>query len=75
MRICNTFKSDKIDKDGYYRHGECDCILLKVEPTTNINNVFVYCRRCRREIRLQNIVNGQIQNQIPNKLSNSKEPA
>lgn len=62
MRFCNTYKPDAIDQDGYYRHGECDCILLKVGSETNINDAYIYCRRCRREIKLQNIVNGKIVN-------------
>lgn len=61
MKI-RTFKSDRIDKDGYYRHGDCDCILMRVAKTTNVNDLYVYCKKCHKEVKLQNIVNGQIQN-------------
>lgn len=68
MKI-RTFKSDRIDKDGYYRHGDCDSILMRVDKNTNINDCYCYCRKCHKEIKLQNIVNGCIVNHNPKTLS------
>lgn len=59
----NWMFQDVIDKDGYYRHNECGAILLRVDCNTNLNDCYCYCRKCHREIKLQNIVNGKIVNQ------------
>lgn len=55
-------RPDRIDKDGYYRHGDCDSILLRVDKSTNLNDCHCYCRKCHKEIKLQNIANGKIVN-------------
>lgn len=60
MLKTRSIHNDEIDKDGYYRHGDCGAIILKVDKTTNINNVYCYCRKCRKEIKVKNIVNGKI---------------
>lgn len=59
-KTLHWISTDTIDKDGYYRHKECGAILLRVDKSTNINNCYCYCRKCRKEIKLQHIVNGQI---------------
>lgn len=60
MSIKYWRKEDNIDRDGYYRHGDCGNILLRVSKNTNLNNVYCYCKNCRREILLENIENGKI---------------
>ena len=67
-----TFQ-DSIDKDGYYRHNECGSILFRVEPNSNICGIYVYCKKCHKEIKIQNIVNGKIT--IPKPVLRIKEPA
>lgn len=59
-KIIKYERNDQIDSDGYYRHGECGRIILRVTKDTNIENVYCYCRTCRKEVLLKNIVNGQI---------------
>lgn len=66
---------DVIDKDGYYRHNECGSILLRVNKNTNISNCYCYCKICRREIRIQDIVNGQIRPPKPNLKIHTNETA
>lgn len=58
----NWFEKDTIDKDGYYRHNECGSILLRVDKNTTIYDCYCYCRKCHKEIKLQNVINGQIVN-------------
>ena len=61
-KIIKYERDDKIDSDGYYRHGECGRIILRVTKETSIKNVHCYCRTCKKEILLKDIVNGQIVN-------------
>lgn len=58
--------SDFIDKDGYYHHS-CGCKLIKVTSETQLQDVVIFCRKCRMEITLKDIVNGKIAEQIPSK--------
>lgn len=60
----NWMFQDTIDSDGYYRHNQCGCILLRVDSNTNLNDCYCYCRKCRKEVKLERIVNGKIANQI-----------
>lgn len=52
--------SDVIDRDGYYRHAKCGTILMRVSHNTTITNCYCYCKRCKKEIKLQDISNGKI---------------
>lgn len=61
-KIIKYEREDRIDSDGYYRHGECGRIIMRVTENTNLEHVYCYCRTCRKEILLKNIVNGQIAN-------------
>ncbi len=58
--------SDFIDKDGYYHHS-CGCKLIRVTPNTQLQNVVTFCKKCRMEVTIKNIINGRIAEQIPNK--------
>lgn len=64
MNIRNNL--DFIDKDGYYHHS-CGCKLIRVTPNTQLQNVVTFCKKCRMEVTIKNIVNGRIAEQIPNK--------
>lgn len=58
--IKNWTSVDTIDKDGFYRHHECGCILLRVNKNTYMTNCYCYCKKCRKEIKLENVINGKI---------------
>lgn len=64
--MCIKNDLDFIDKDGYYHHA-CGCKLIKVTPKTQLKDVVTFCKKCRMEITLMNISDGQIIKQIPNK--------
>lgn len=65
MSKISLWKKDEIDLDGYYRHGICGKILLRVDKNTNLNNAYCYCRACHKEIKLETIENGKIKSNIP----------
>lgn len=51
---------DRIDQDGYYRHGACGTILLRVNNKSSITGAACYCKKCRKEVEIENIVKGKI---------------
>lgn len=57
---------DFIDKDGFYHHF-CGCKLIRVTPDTQLRDVVIFCKKCRMEIKLNDIANGRIVKRIPNK--------
>lgn len=60
----NWTTEDLIDKDGYYRHHECGTILFRVGSDSNISDVYIYCKKCRKEIKIREIINGKLVNQV-----------
>lgn len=55
---------DYIDKDGFYRHGNCDRIIMRVDDSANITGLYCYCRSCKKEFRVADIEHGKIANKI-----------
>lgn len=63
---------DYIDNDGFYRHGNCDRIIMRVDKNANISGLYCYCRSCKKEFKIADIENGKIANKII-KLKNQGE--
>ena len=53
-----------IYKDGFYRHGNCDRIIMRVDDSANITGLYCYCRSCKKEFRVADIEHGKIANKI-----------
>lgn len=64
--MCIKSDLDYIDESGYYRHS-CGCILLRVTARTQLQDAIIFCKKCHKEVVLNNIENGKIVKQIPNK--------
>lgn len=50
---------DYIDIDGYYHHC-CGTIVLRVSRNTSLNDCYCYCKKCKKEFKLNPIIKGRI---------------
>lgn len=64
--------SDYISESGFYFHS-CGKMLIRVDENANLDGIYCWCYKCRKEVKLEKIVNGKIVKDFKVHCSSDKE--